>query len=294
MSDEIVDPEIGEDADIVAEVDELVKPDSEKDRDKVKAALIATKRELRASKRENATLKPIADRAASIDERLTNAQPYIDAIVNNPQLKAAALRAVNGTRTSSDTTAQPDATEDPDASDFAEDMGMYLPDGQTPDVARARRALTRLDQRHGKQTDERIRPLAGVTLNTKANENLRGVYGAVDDDGVPLATPESIKEVVDLMQGQAHLMANPQVVDMLLNQAIGLDRRKGRTPKAPDEPLYLAPPGGGRRGGGDVLDADMRAFAAKHGISEKDAVASVESLSRGVQTRKGVTFGGSK
>lgn len=258
------------------------------------SALIAAKREGKTAKARVKELEPVAARAVDIDTRLTNAQPYIDAIVNNPQLKAAALRAVNGTRTSGEGTVQPDANEDPDAAAFAEDMGMYLSDGQTPDVARAQRAIARLDARHGRQTDERMRPLAGITLNRQANETLRGIYAATDDDGVPIATPESIQEVVGLMKDNPALMANPQVGDMVLNMAAGLDRRKGRTPKAHDEPLYLASPGGGRRGGGDALDPEMRAFAAKYGISEKDAVASVESLSRGVQTRKGVTFGGSK
>lgn len=258
------------------------------------SALIAAKKEGKTHRDKVKELEPIAARAASIDERLTNAQPYIDALVNNPKLKAEALRAVNGTRTSSETTLQPDANEDPDATDFAEDMGMYLPDGQTPDVARARRALTRLDQRHGKQTDERIRPLAGVTLNRQANDVLRGVYGATDDDGVPIATAESIKEVVDLMKENPALLANPQVGDMVLNMAAGLDRRKGRTPKAPEEPLYLASPGGGRHSNDGALDSEMRAFAKKFGIDEKEATSQVQNLERGVQSRKGVTFGGNK
>ena len=167
------DPNLGADADLIAEVEDLVKPQADQDRDKVKAALIAAKRENRALAKKLKDVEPIAARAAELDDRLNRAQPIIDALVSNPKLRAEALRIAQGTRPSADSTEQPTGDEDPDAAGYAEDMGFYLADGVTPDAARARRVLNRLDSRHGRQTDERIRPLAGVRDRTPKRTSVR-------------------------------------------------------------------------------------------------------------------------
>ncbi len=252
------------------------------------SALIAAKRDGKAAHKRVKELEPLAARAGEVDERLNRAQPVIDAILSSPKLRAEALRIAQGTRTSDGRTEQPTEDEDPDATAYAEDAGFYLADGQTPDVARARRVLTRLDQRHGRQTDERIRPLAGVTLTAKAEENLRRAAAETDDDGAPLATIESIRDVAG--QLPAHLLADPKVVELVINSAIGIDRRKGRTPKAPEEPLYLErQSGGGRRG--PAISAEERASLERLGISEKDYLASSKRLEEGVANRKGIALG---
>jgi len=132
------DPNLGADADLIAEVEDLVKPQADQDRDKVKAALIAAKRENRALAKKLKDVEPIAARAAELDDRLNRAQPIIDALVSNPKLRAEALRIAQGTRPSADSTEQPTGDEDPDAAGYAEDMGFYLADGVTPDAAPAR------------------------------------------------------------------------------------------------------------------------------------------------------------
>jgi hypothetical protein len=151
---------------------------------------------------------------------------------------------------------------------------MYLADGQTLDIARAQRAMAILDKRSGRQTDERLRPLAGSFLGDRATTNIARAKAQTDDDGVPIATAESIDDVVKLMgQDGAQLLANPAVVDMILNQAAGLDRRNRRTPKAPDAPLYLDSQGGrGRRT--PVVDAATKALMEKVGLTEEEYAAS--------------------
>lgn len=285
------DPNLGaDDQDIVAEVEELTKPEADKDRDKVKHALIAAKRELKASNRRVKELEPVAARAAAVEERLGKAQPIIDAVITNPKLRAEAIRIAQGTRVSDDRTVQPDSDDDPDAASYAEDAGFYLADGQTPDVARARRVLTRLDQRHGRQTDERIRPLAGTVLGGRAEGNYRAALNMVDDNGVPLASPESLRETVDMLGGpNSPMLANPAVVELLVNNAIGLDRRKNRTPKPVEEPLYLERQGGGR-GSAVSISPEEKRNLERFGISEKDYNASSKRLETGVASRRGIAL----
>lgn len=219
-------------------------------------------------------LEPIAARSQEIDQRLTQAQPIINAIVSNPRLRAEALRAVQGTRPSAETTDQPE--NDPEAEAMADALHLYQPDGMTLDVARAQRAMSVMDKRNSRYTQDALRPLAGVTLGQKADANLREAFAQVDAHGTPLATPESIREVAQ--QLPPHLLADPQVIDLVLNNAIGIDRRRGRTPKEPDEPLYLAAPASGRGSRDAALSAEDKAFAQKHGISEKDYLASTSKL----------------
>lgn len=231
-------------------------------------------------------LEPIAAGATELGNRLTAAQPMIDALVNSPKLRAEALRISQGTRTTAETAEQPD---DADLVAFAEDNGWYLADGTTPDAARAGRVLARLDARHGKQTDERIRPLAGITLNQKAQANMQEALSATDDDGTPLATRESIAEVAKQLPPQ--LLADPAVVDLVLNSAIGLDKRKRRTPKPTDEPLYLERQGGGGNRREAPLSKMERDHLAASGISEKDYRASASRLEQGAASRRGIELG---
>lgn len=253
------------------------------------SALVGAKKELRALGKKVKELEPVAARATELDERLTRAQPIIDALVTSPKLRAEALRIAQGTNVSSDRTAQPSEEDDPDATSTAEDLGFYLSDGVTPDVARARRVLNRLDQRHGRQTDERIRPFAGVALNQRAEANLREAAAATDEDGVPLATIESIKEVArDLPQ---HLLADPKVIDLVLNSAIGVDRRKRRTPKAAEEPMYLERQGGNRRSAEPTISPDERRNLERLGLTEKEYTASTKRLEQGVASRRSIVLG---
>jgi hypothetical protein len=272
---------------LAAEVDELTRSPQEQQSDKVKGALIAAKRSEKALAKRIKELEPIAARTQEIEAQLTSAQPVINAILTNPRLRAEALRIASGegTRTSSAGTDQPD--QDEEAIGHAEDYGMYLADGVTPDAARARRALNRITGITGKQTDERIRPLAGVTLSQKASENIREAMAMTDDDGVQMATEQSIREVAAQLPPQ--LLADPKVVDLVLNSAIGLDRRNKRTPKAAPEPLYLERQGGSRRPVDDRLSADERSMIAKLGVTEDEYKRAGKQLAAG--GRGGIELG---
>lgn len=257
----------GDEGDLDQEMAGLAVDDGKGNKMVPLSALIGAKREAKTLGKRVKELEPIAARVQDVNGRLDRAEPVIAAILSNPKLKAEAIRLAGGTVTSRETTLQPDAAEDPDAAAFAEDSGFYLADGATLDTARARRVLDRLDARHGRQTDERIRPLAGLTLNEKANRNLEDAMRQTDDLGVPLATQESIRDVAGMMP--AHLLANPAVVELVINTAIGVDHRKGRTPKPQDDPLVLDSAGGrGRRP--EAITADERRLLTKVGLTEKE------------------------
>ncbi len=252
------------------------------------STMLRYKKEAKALSKQVKDMKPIADRAMGIEARLGQAQPIIDAIVTNPKLRAEALRLAQGTRATPESTEQLTADEDPDGAGIAEDLGFYLADGQTPDIARARRVLSRLDTRHGRQTDDRIRPLAGLTLTEKANANLREAAAMTDDDGTPLATAESIREVAN--QLPPHLLANPQVLDLVINSAIGIDHRKKRTPKPTEEPVFLERQGGGGRRE-PMISPEEKKQLERLGLTEKDYAASSKRLEQGVASRRGVVLG---
>lgn len=237
------------------------------------SALIGSKKELKTLRARNRELEPIAARATEIDGKLAQAQPIIDAILTNPELRAQALRAVDGTATSRGTTEQP--TNDEQASSFAETMGLYLADGHTPDVARGRRALNTVSAMNRTQTEEIVRPYATVTLDEKGSANMRAAFAKTDDDGVPWASRESIEEVAK--QLPSNLKADPNVVNLILRAAVGLDKEHGRRPKAPDEPLYMAP-AGGRRTRDAVVDADMKDVLARVGLTEDEFKATSKKI----------------
>lgn len=248
--------------------------------------LVGLKKTAKEGKGKIKELEARAAHAAEVEQRLEQASPIINAVLSNPNLRAEAIRVVNGTRQSSESTSQPN---DPDAVAMAEEYGFYLADGVTPDAARGARVLSRIAATAQRVAEETVRPLAGITLSGKAEANISAALAMTDDDGVPLATAESIRETAKLLPPQ--LLANPQVVDLVINNAIGLDRRNRRTPKAPDEPLYLSTQT--RRGPvGPVITAEDRAFMQRNGITEKDFLRSVKNLEQGVAGRRGIALGG--
>lgn len=277
-----------DDAAIETEVAELIATPAEQQQDKVKNALIASKRESRAQARRIKELEPLAASERTLRQQVESVQPVINAILSNPKLRAEALRIANGTAPSRAEVDQPDAGDDPDAEAFAEDLGMYLSDQTTPDIAKARRTLNRLDARHGRQTDDRIRPLAGVTLGQKADANLREAIDRVDADGVPWASAESIREVADQLPPE--LKASRDVVKLLLNAAVGIDKEKGRTPKAPAEPLYVASSGGGRREPSNTISSEERKILSRLGLNEKDYKESSARLEDNAARRRGTSL----
>lgn len=251
------------------------------------SALMGYQKDNKALKLRLKELEPIAARSQEIDARLVAAQPIIDAIVTNPKLRAEALRMAQGTRVSSEYTAQPE--DDEDAKATAEEFGFYMNDGVTPDSARGRRVLDRMDARTKRTVDAGIGPLANATLGQRADANIQRAIAETDDRGVPIATRESIMEIMGTLPHR--LLADPAVVELVLNTAAGIDRRKGRTPKEADEPLYMASAGSGRGTREVTVTQDERDFARRQGISEKDYLSSVKKLQN--IGREGIILGGS-
>lgn len=251
------------------------------------SALIGSKKTARDLQKQLKDTTAQLTEANKVYTQLQGAQPIIDAILSSPKLKAEALRiAQGGTRQTAETTEQPD---DADLASYAEDSGFYLADGVTPDAARAGRVLSLLERRHGKQTDQRIAPLAGLTLNRQAQGNLNQAIAATDDDGVALATRESIMEVAKELPAQ--LLADPRVVELVLNSAIGKDKRMKRTPKPVDEPLYMERNNGGGGSRTPALDASERSFLKTTGISEERYKKNSAKLEAGVANRCGIVLG---
>jgi hypothetical protein len=282
------DPDLGADPEVDAEAGAQAIDDGKGNKLVPLSALVSAKKALKAATKAVKDLEPMAARSREVDERLNRAQPIIDAIITNPKLRAEALRIAQGTRTTADNVDVPTTDDDPDGAAIAEDLGFYLSDGQTPDIARARRVLGRLDARHGKQTDDRIRPLAGLTLNEKANSNIREVYNMTNAEGVPVATRESIQEVTKMLPPQ--LLANPDVTDLVVTLAVGMDHRKGRSPKPVEEPLYLERNGGGRTRDAAISPEEKRTLE-RLGLTEKDYTASSKRLEAGVANRRGIVLG---
>jgi hypothetical protein len=267
MPDEVVDtalPAPDDEAAIAAEVETLTQSPADQQADRIKGALIAAKRGEKAALKRIKELEPVVARTQDIERQLASAQPVINAILSDPKLNAAAMRIASGTHASAESTDQP--TDDADAAGYAEDMGWYLQDGSV-DTARGRRVLNRVAKVSRGQAEDVVRPLAGVTLNTRAESNLSRILAMTDDNGVPWATEESIRAVA--AQLPANLLADEKVVHMVLRNAIGEDRISRRTPKAPEEPLYLASAGSGRRVAPSVT-SEERAALAKVGLTEED------------------------
>lgn len=293
MSDEVQPPIDGDPAlvaDPDAEVDAatIATDDGKGNKTVPLSAHIGAKKELREAQRRIKELEPVAQRVKEVNDRLNSAQPIIDAVITNPQLRAEALRLAGGggTRPSGFGTAQP--ADDDEARGHAEDYNMYLSDGITPDTARARRALDRIAGITKRQTDDAMRPLASLTLTDKGQQNLQRVEHMTDEDGAPLATRESISEVAKMLPPQ--LLANPDVVNLVATLAIGIDHQKRRTPKASEEPLYLERQGGGRRSEPSISPEEKRQLE-RFGISEKDYAASSKRLEQGANSRKGIVLG---
>lgn len=223
----------------------------------------------------------------ALEHRLEEAAPIITAVASNPQLRAAALKHAGATRPSAEHTEQPQ--DDAEATAAAEEFGFYLADGVTPDAARGARVLARLGRMSKAHAEEMVRPIASLTLGQRAEANISRAVAETDANGVPLATPESIKEAVAMLGSSPELLANPAVSQMILSYAIGQDRIKGRTPQAREEPVWLAT-AGGRGSREPVISADEKRRLERLGLSEKDYQAAGTRLDSAMSRRGGIVL----
>lgn len=227
------------------------------------SALMDERKLVKDLKKRVGELEPVAARVEETNQRMDQLAPYTNALANNPKLKAQVLQMVHGTAPTR-TADQPE--DDPEAEAFAEMMNLYNSDQSTLDVARARRVMELFDKRNGRQMTEAIRPLAGVTLSGKAQENLRAVLAMEDTDGVPLVTRESVEAVAKQLPDS--LKASDGVRELILRMAIGEDKLNNRTPKAAESPMFLESAGGARRR--TTIDPNLQRMAAKVGLTTED------------------------
>lgn len=270
-------PEDAEDQELETELASAAIDDGKGNKMVPLSALAGSKKEARALAKKVKELEAQGVKFKDIETRLNNAQPIIDAIVSDPKMLARAKQIASGVKPTGDRVEQPDVHDDPDAVALAETMDLYTKEGQL-DVVRARKMLELVDKRSGRVATETMRPFAGMALNQRAETNLTRISAMTDDDGVPWATSESIREVAKMLPEQ--LLADPNVSELVLNSAIGIDRRKGRTPKAPDEVLHLESVGGRRRVDDTERTQEEKQYALKSGLTEKDLTATAERLKK--------------
>ena len=268
-----------DDPDEIAELASEIHEDDKGNKTVSLGTMLKYKREAKALGKKVHDLEPLAAQQESLRLRLDQAQPFIDALAGDPKLRAVAIAR---TRPSGEHTTQP--ADDTDATQWATDNDLWTQNAQGEsvlDIARSRRQLDFMDQRNRRQTVETVRPYAELTVSQRADSNIDAALRETDPDGLPLATAESIHESADMLGAQGrHLLANPRVVELLVNNAIGLDRRKHRTPTASEEPLYLASTGG--RGAREpAISAEEKAQALRLGLTEKDLTHAAAKLATG-------------
>lgn len=224
------------------------------------ANVIHWRKEAKAAKREAAETKAQLQQVSS---RLDALNPLLERIQQDPTIL---------TRAAGHPDPKP-VERDIEAEQTAEDLGLIAQDGSL-DVGRARRILDRLDQRAGRTVDTRIAPLAQTTAQQASDLHRARALNMRTPDGAPFATQESINEAWAVLP--AELTANPNVSAVVMPLvAAGIDRAKGRVPKAPErheygDPIFTEP--GGRRGPVSVLtDEDRKmvnTYAPKVGEKE--------------------------
>lgn len=233
---------------------------------------IATRKEAKAAKREIAELKAKLADQASLQERLDQVMPIAEAVQKDPELSKIIKATLDGTRQSRPATEQPD---DPEGLEYAQVLGLVTKDkdgADVYDVARARRALDFASTR----AENRVRPMIDAAndaaFGMRGEQNLAALYRMETPSGELIASDESIKEVLRESQMPMKMLADPKVARTVGLMAAGLDREKGRTPKAPIEPLYLEAPGRRRADSMQITEADRR-MASRLGLKDEDYAA---------------------
>lgn len=268
---------IPEEPDDAEELIQLAVDDGKGGKNVPLSALVTSKKHARELAKKVKEYEAQAGRQQALEDRLNAAEPIVRAVLADPKLRAQALRLAKG---------EPElvaADDDPEAREHAEDMGFYLVDGVTPDGPRARRVLNRQATASKRDLEAALRPLAGTVLSGKAEQHLHEIIAETDEEGTPMATEQSIRDVVAALGADGmRLLADPKVKDIVLNTAIGYDRRNKRTPTAPDEPLRLATAGAGRgRRSEPSLSSEERARLDRLGLTEADYSAAGTKLASG-------------
>lgn len=245
--------------------------------------LIEHRKASKAQRKEIAELKAKLAESAGLEERLNKVLPIAEAVERDPALAAEIKAALEGTRQSRPATEQPH--DDAEALEYAQIHNLVTRDSSGQDVwdvARAQRAL----EIEAGRAEARVRPHIDAATNAAyglhGERNLAALYQLTTPTGEPIASEESIKEVMKDSQMPLRMLADPRIARTVGLMAAGLDREKGRAPKAPIEPMYFERAGGRRGESTQISDGDRR-IAARVGVSEQE-LAGVSKLKT---TRKG-------
>lgn len=236
--------------------------------------LIEHRKANKAQKKEIADLKAKVESYAGIEERLGKVLPIAEAVEKDPRLAADIKAALDGTRRS-----QPVAdvvNDDAEALEIAQTMNLITQDKDGKDVwdvGRAKRVLDISSARAEKRMKPQIDAATEASFSMRGEQNLAALYRMETPSGELVASDESIKEVLKESQMPVRMLADPRVARTVGLMAAGLDREKGRTPKAPIEPMYLERPTNRRsEPGGRISEADRR-MAARVGLTDADLAA---------------------
>lgn len=239
--------------------------------------VIRFRKEAREAKRELEKLRPQIERANVVSQQLEQLQPTLEMIQRlTPQQRE---QLATGKLPSPSGTTQP--AEDAEARDMAHDLGLIAADGSL-DIARARKILDRNAEKVRAEVQAIVAPLRQTTAQQQADHLRQQAEQIRDASGMPLATPDSVREAYKMLPPE--LAAQPNVAMVAIGTAMLIDRMRGRTVQAPDR-AYGAPlfsePAAGRRSHGPTISAEEKAMAAKVGITEKDLSAAVTALNAG-------------
>jgi hypothetical protein len=241
---------------------------------------IGMRKEAKQAKRELAAKDARIAELEGIAKRLDEVLPIAEAVQKDPELGKLIKQTLDGTRQSRPATEQ--IADDPEALEMAQDLNLVTKDkdgNDVWDVARAARVLNRATSRAEKKIQPLVDGAREAAFTMRGEQNLTAMFDLTTKSGEPLATEQSIREILKESGTPMHMLANPAVAKSVAMFAAGRDREEGRTPKAPIEPLYLERPGQ-RRGESRITEMDRR-MGERLGLKDADYAAVGKPNSKG-------------
>lgn len=227
--------------------------------------VIRFRKQARELKKANAELTSRIAWATGVEARLNEVTPTIELIRQHPGIVQAVQQ---GTRPSGTQTIQPE--DDQEAREWAEDYGLITSTGEL-DIARARRQLTRMDERGRRMVEAATAPMRQSSAQQVSVHHRQQAKAVTLDDGTKFASDESIDQAFSMLP--AELTADPKVAAIIPLIAAGIDRARGKSVRvAPrqdyGDPLFTEAPAGRR--GPAPLNAEVQKLLEKTGVSEKE------------------------
>ena len=222
---------------------------------------------LKAVRDENKVLKPLAAKAAELEQQVNEFRPYVEFLRSNPALLQPQARPAPVT---------PQA-EDPALVELARTLDLYTADAK-PDTARAAkiRDLTRAEAQA--IAEKTMAPVQEGAWEQTAAHNLQWMVSQTDAFGRPLeeaAIVASVRSIYGaLPKGEAlRVLADSRVAQLIVNDAVAR-QSKGKPftppPAAPAGPaLHVEAAGGGT--GPSVSEDHTRRLGVKHADYEAAA-----------------------